>query len=219
MPGQVLTFFLGQVCLGMTKTKPSPTEPTATLTPEQQGARDLSMLGASKGGKARASVLTPEQRSSIAREAVRARWIKAGKLKDVIAESSKVKAKQGQEAAQPPSLPFSMFRGKVQFGPIELECHVLNDGRRVFTQGEMVRAITGGTESSNLARYLRRNPLIEEDFSGGPIRFQVPGNPRVSREVCSATSTSARGRGVCSACRACVGCCSCGVALAAVCVG
>jgi hypothetical protein len=50
----------------------------------------------------------------------------------------------------------------------------------VFTQGEMVRAITGGTESSNLARYLRANPLIEEDFSGGPIRFQVPGNPQVA---------------------------------------
>lgn len=57
---------------------------------------------------------------------------------------------------------------------------MLNDGRRVFTQGEMVHAITGGTDSSNLARYLERNPLIENDLGGGPIRFQIPGNPQVA---------------------------------------
>ena len=129
-------------------------------------------------------MLTPEQRSSIAREAVRARWIKAGKLKDLISDTPKApKARKGQQAIEPyqsPALPFSMFTGKVQFGPIELGCHVLNDGRRVFTQGEMVRAITGGADSSNLGRYLRRNPLIEEGFSGGPIRFQIPGNPQIA---------------------------------------
>src|SRR6202050_4555536 len=152
------------------------------LTSER--ARELSALGASRGGRARASVLTAEQRSAIAREAVRARWIKAGKLKDVIAEVVPVaEAKNTNEQSttkEVTTLPFSMFRGKVQIGPLALDCHVLNDGRRVFTQGEMVRAITGGTESSNLARYLRANPLVEEDFSGGPIRFQIPGNPQVA---------------------------------------
>ena len=57
---------------------------------------------------------------------------------------------------------------------------MLNDERRVFTQGEMVRALTGGTDSSNLARYLSRNPLITDDLSGGPIRFQIPGNPQLA---------------------------------------
>ena len=37
----------------------------------------LAKLGAAKGGKARASVLTPEERSEIARKAVRTRWAKA----------------------------------------------------------------------------------------------------------------------------------------------
>ena len=41
-----------------------------------QAARTLSRLGASKGGVARASALTPQQRSWIARKAVRARWAK-----------------------------------------------------------------------------------------------------------------------------------------------
>lgn len=42
-------------------------------------AKTLSVLGAAKGGLARAKKLTPEQRSEIAREAVEARWRNAGK--------------------------------------------------------------------------------------------------------------------------------------------
>jgi hypothetical protein len=36
----------------------------------------LGKLGASKGGKARAEKLTPEQRSEIAKKAAKARWAK-----------------------------------------------------------------------------------------------------------------------------------------------
>jgi hypothetical protein len=36
----------------------------------------LGKLGASKGGKARAEKLTPEQRSAIAKKAAEARWAK-----------------------------------------------------------------------------------------------------------------------------------------------
>ena len=44
--------------------------------------RMLSAHGASKGGKARAGILTREERSEIARQAVNERWRKAGKVKD-----------------------------------------------------------------------------------------------------------------------------------------
>jgi squalene-hopene/tetraprenyl-beta-curcumene cyclase len=44
-------------------------------------ARELSKLGAAKGGQARANALSPEQRTTIARQAVTARWAKAEKLK------------------------------------------------------------------------------------------------------------------------------------------
>jgi hypothetical protein len=131
--------------------------------------RKLSALGASKGGIARANVLTKEQRSAIAREAVRARWIKAGRLKDFV--NGPDEAESAEEKS--PELPFSMFPGKLKIGDLLLECHVLNDERRVFTQGEMVRALTGGTDSSNLARYLNAKALKGLDLSGGPIRFQI----------------------------------------------
>ena len=74
-----------------------------------------------------------------------------------------------------------MFRGTLKIGNLDVECHVLNDGRRVFTQGEVVRVLTRGTDSSNLKRYLRANPLIDNvDDVGLIIPFKVPGNPQIA---------------------------------------
>lgn len=130
---------------------------------------ELSKLGAAKGGRARASVLTADERSEIARKAVRARWEKAGKLKIVEGVGTGQTLPQG-------TLPYSMFRGNVKIGDMNVECHVLNDLRRVLTQREVVRVLSGGRESGNLARYLSRNPLFQDDFASGPmIQFRVPG--------------------------------------------
>jgi glycine C-acetyltransferase len=49
--------------------------------PKNPHAKALSALGAKKGGKARASILTPEERRDSARDAVESRWRKEGKLK------------------------------------------------------------------------------------------------------------------------------------------
>src|SRR5690349_4381016 len=49
--------------------------------PKNPHAKALSVLGAKKGGNARSRSLTPEERRDIARDAVQARWRKAGKLK------------------------------------------------------------------------------------------------------------------------------------------
>lgn len=46
----------------------------------REAARELSKLGASKGGKARAANLTPERRAEIARGAVQARWARAERI-------------------------------------------------------------------------------------------------------------------------------------------
>ncbi len=145
-----------------------------------QEAKKWSELGASKGGRARANVLTSEERSEIARKAVQARWLKAGKLKE-----NTDPAKSANDLVEPdvlkpkePEIPTSLLRGTLELGDIELECHVLSDGRRVLTQGEVVRAISGGRESSNLGRYLERNPLTAKDtYAESVIRFAIPSNP------------------------------------------
>lgn len=144
-----------------------------------KSAQELGKLGAQKGGRARANVLTPEERSAIARGAVRARWLKAGKLKEL---SEAVAEETADEQAEAPTLPFSMFPGTLSLGGLELEVHVLSDGNRVLTQREVVRAISGGRSSGNLGRYLERNPLTTpERFDPGPvIPFTIPGVPTVA---------------------------------------
>lgn len=71
----------------------------------------------------------------------------------------------------------SLLPGTLALGDLKLECHVLNDGRRVFTQSEVVRVLTGGRDSGNLNRYLERIPLKSHKLLEGPtIRFRVGNN-------------------------------------------
>lgn len=136
-------------------------------------AKELSKLGAAKGGRARASVLTSTQRKEIARNAVATRW---AKHKQDVFPPAEGKTSQPSDD----SLPFSMFRGNIRIGDMDVECHVLNDERRVFTQREVVRVLSGGRESGNLTRYLDRNPLYTNQFAAGPaIDFRIPGSPTV----------------------------------------
>jgi hypothetical protein len=122
-------------------------------------AAQLSLLGASKGGRARAEVLTQEERKAIARTAAQARW---GKQEPSSADPST--QPEPIPEAGPDGLPYSLFPGVVQFGNLEIECHVLSDFRRVFTQREVVRILSNGRDSGNLQRYLHRNPLFEEGY-------------------------------------------------------
>jgi hypothetical protein len=138
----------------------------------------MSRLGASKGGTARANVLTKEERSQIARDAVRARWMKAGKLKAIEAESDGT-VTGGPEPKE--VRPYSMFQGTLTIGTVSFEVHVLNTLQRVLTQREVVRVISGGRESGNLQRYLERNPLTATDFDLGPTtQFNIPGLRQVA---------------------------------------
>jgi P63C domain len=157
---------------------PEPQELFPQLTSDS--AKALSALGASKGGKARANTLTAEERQDIARRAVEARWRKAGKLKPKEKKEPEV-AKSDSVGIVESSVPFSMFRGTLKMGDMDMECHVLSDGRRVFTQGEVVRVLTRGVDSSNLKRYLGGNPLIVNVESVGQIiPFKVPANPTLA---------------------------------------
>jgi len=149
-----------------------------------EAAKALSSLGASKGGKARKNVLSPEHRREIAQKAVRARWMKAGKLKELEADNGdRVKPPEPAppDPRSPDGLPFSMFQGTLDFGNITMEAHVLNDGRRVFSQREIVKAISGGRTSGDLKVYLSRNPLMDMDlFAAAAVQFRIPGNPTPS---------------------------------------
>ena len=151
-----------------------------------EAAKELGKLGASKGGRARANVLTAQERSEIARDAARKRWLGAGKnagLQDnprKTGSSNHVVEEALSARPEMPARPHSLLRGSLRIGDLELECHVLSHGQRVLTQREMVRVISGGRDSSNLSRYLERNPLTANGFAVVPIEFDVPGTSLVA---------------------------------------
>ncbi len=89
------------------------------LNPLSEAAKELSRLGASKGGEARAQKLSPERRQEIARAAIGARWAKAGK----------------------DPTPTATHDGEIKLGDTTIECAVLDDGRRVLSQRGVGRAL------------------------------------------------------------------------------
>jgi len=99
------------------------------MSNEKSGEMSASEV-ASKGGKARAQSLTPEQRSEQARRAVEARW-----------SQNLPKATHGD------------LDHPLRIGNIEIPCYVLEDGRRVITQRGFQTAL-GMNESGGARRLL-----------------------------------------------------------------
>ncbi len=158
-------------------TIPAPASIIISMEDKNKHARALSKIGASKGGKARASVLTPEQRSQIAKKAVQTRWAKAkGKaLPDI--EQVSIPLEQKIKPAMPTN-PISLFQGELKIGDLDFSCHVLNNGSRVITQREVVRALTG-VAFGNLPRLLSTSGLSKyinlERVAKQTIDFAIPG--------------------------------------------
>jgi hypothetical protein len=122
-------------------------------------AKALSKIGASKGGKARASVLTPEQRKEIAVNAVRARWAKAKGIPiEDVGQVSKSMVPSVLTSKSEPAETFAMFHGDLTIGDVVFPCYVLNNGKRVITQREVVGLMTG-TAKGGIDRYLQSSSL------------------------------------------------------------
>jgi P63C domain len=131
---------------------------------------------ASQGGRARASVLTSEERKQIARTAARARW---GEKKDKQA-SPPVVQPAGGDSQQQARLPIAVFPGKVSIGDGKYLCYVLDNHKRVISQREVVRALTDQSKG-DISRYLETQnlkPFISSKLiADQTIQFTIPGNP------------------------------------------
>ena len=139
------------------------------------GQRSAVSEHAAKGGQARASVLTQDERKAIARTAARARW----GSKDETGQASqspdeRVKPLKKQE--EPEGLPIALFPGKLSIGDSQFAVYVLDNHKRVMAQREVVRVLTG-TVKGGLERYLQSlRPYIDPDeVSRQTIQFKIPG--------------------------------------------
>lgn len=132
--------------------------------------------GRSKGGKARAARLSPEERRVIASQAAKRRWA---------AERELPQATHGS-----PDQP-------LMIGDAEIECYVLDDGRRVISQRGMYRGMgfsrggardADGNEGSSagveLPRFAAQNwirPHLSDELVAAlthPILFRTPRGAR-----------------------------------------
>lgn len=115
----------------------------------------------SKGGKARASKLTPEQRSEIARKAAKVR------------HDNKSLPRATHEANDTP----------LKIGNAEIPCYVLEDGTRVLSQRGMVSSLgmkRGGAGGGDRLGYFISsksiNPFVNNDLRAAidnPIKFRT----------------------------------------------
>ncbi len=98
----------------------------------------------SKGGKSRAKNLSPAEKREIAMQGGRARW----------------SAKPADGEVQ---LPLATHQGRMALGGLELDCYVLEDGRRVFHKRGMARALGMRSEGGNVfLRAMQRKGLGSE---------------------------------------------------------
>jgi P63C domain-containing protein len=157
-----------------------------------KAAKVMSKLGASKGGIARANVLTSEEKKEIARKAVNTRWAKVRTVKDRTRPTEQVeplrKAENTPQDDRPDSLPIghedrirvSLFKGDVQFGDMIVQCHVLDDESRVIAQREVVKALTQQERpSGSITRLIGVPPLTDyintDDIAKKILQYKLSG--------------------------------------------
>ncbi|AEI68518.1 P63C domain-containing protein [Corallococcus macrosporus] len=135
---------------------------------ERGGGREDSPLkkAASKGGKARARSMSPEERAEIARAAAERRW-----------ENHTPKGGKPLKATH---------AGILKVHELELPCYVLEDGRRVLSRSSMIATLgmskgssvaEGGDRLVNFLAGERIKPYVSENLnsmSSQTIRFRAP---------------------------------------------
>lgn len=126
------------------------------------GENDDEPTGRAKGAHERAKRLSPERRSEIARQAAKARY----------------GAKQ--------QLPVATHKGLIKIGDTEIQCFVLDDGRRVISGRGMTAAIGMKGRGQGFARIegLKAVKISQNDNLSlaihEPIRF-LGGSPKVGQ--------------------------------------
>jgi hypothetical protein len=122
----------------------------------------------SLGGTARAEKLTQKQRQDIARKASLTRWNKES------------------VGLQFPSSPFAKHKGFISLGGKNVECYVLDNGKRVLGLGKTVELIAN-VETSDLGSYLRANSLKnhidKNEILSQTIEFNIPGLRQKGRGI------------------------------------
>jgi hypothetical protein len=100
-----------------------------------------------RGGRARAEVLSPEERKEIARKAARARWAKP--IDDEPVEVVK------DEVLEPSTaMPIARWRGTLNIVGLEVPCYVLDNGTKIIGRTSATELLTGIKGGGALEKYI-----------------------------------------------------------------
>lgn len=104
--------------------------------------------GPSRGGRARAEALTPEERSESARKAALARWAKEeadpGSGDDIPEEN----------LAPVADMPVARWRGALNIVGLEVPCYVLDSGEKIIGRTSATELLTGIKGGGALEKYI-----------------------------------------------------------------
>jgi hypothetical protein len=146
-----------------------------------EAGKELSRLGAAKGGEARALKLTAERRKEIARKAVQARWAKEKGYEPPLDEHCYDTENREQD------LPVAKYKGFLNIMDIELPCYVLDNGQRVIGRVAATEMLSGFKYQGDLEGYLRSEnlkPYIDKDLVvARMVSFRLPEVEQLGRDV------------------------------------
>lgn len=151
--------------------KNEPKNEKGSVAEISEAARQLSMLGARKGGRARARALSPQARQESAQRAARTRWA--------------VKKKEAE--AVDGSAPEAQYKGFLNLMGLEIPCYVLDDGQRVIGRTSATEMLSGIKGGGGLEKYLGVEgfkPFIDIDLVlEGMVSFRLPEVEGLERDV------------------------------------
>ena len=123
----------------------------------------------SRGGKARASALTPERRREIGLTAAAARWKPPAPVIDLTAADLTPAELRDVEADLPstPDLPVARWRGTLNLVGVDVPCYVLEDGQKIIGRTSATEVLTGIKGGGALEKYIAvkaLEPFIDKDL-------------------------------------------------------
>ncbi len=125
-----------------------------------------------KGGVARISGLSREQRRELASKGAKARWKRVSEAK---------------ATGDPSKMPVAKYKGFLSLGEVELPCYVLDNGLRVIGRTSFTEALTHIKSQGDLEGYLdvaSLNPFINMKLVAEQlVTFQLPEVAQLERTV------------------------------------
>ncbi len=120
----------------------------------------------SRGGVARATLLTPERKAEIARAGGRARSAKLAQLAQAPLTEPEIADLEADNLEPSLAMPVAHWRGSLNLVGVDVPCYVLSNGQKIIGRTSATEALTGIKGGGALEKYIAvkaLEPFINKD--------------------------------------------------------